>query len=268
MILQFQDKSEINILSAKEYQNKLMIEIKKDGHTSDELFELFSNDTNISVLKSIVEEQIKIYKWYTIIDSVSMQKDLYVVTLSSSSIEDKLAMLEKKLLNVNPIEEKFTSGNITLEECIEYMKQKNREMCNKTIYTGIDVKLSSGTQHFLLSDEKQRNIENLYLTAKDTGKSVPYHCDNGECEMYSKEDMVNIYFTAQAYIMYQTTYCNMLNIQLQECEDVSQAKQCVFGSELQNYYYDKFQSIITSSSSVIDVAKSNALSSNKEIPNV
>ena len=268
MILQFQDKSEINIISAKEYQNKLMIEIKKDGHTSDELFELFSNDNITPVLKSIIEEQIKIYKWYTIIESVSMQKDLYVVTLSSSTVEDKLAMLEQKILNVNPIEEKMTSGNITLEECIEYMKQKNREMCNQTICTGVDVELSTGTQHFSLSDEKQRNIENLFNTSIATGLAVPYHADNGECTMYSLEDIVNIYFAAQTCIMYQTTYCNMLNTQLKECTDIAEAKKCEYGSELQNYYYDKLQAIITSSSSVIDVAKSNALSSNEVKQNV
>lgn len=100
------------------------------------------------------------------------------------------------------------------KENLPGLAEKQLDMANKTcqksIYAGIDVELSGGTEHFSLETHDQANIESMFTAVTLGAKEQQYHCDGGEIKTYSAADVVVLYAAYKNYVTKQTTYCNLL----------------------------------------------------------
>lgn len=114
----------------------------------------------------------------------------------------------------------------------------------QTIYSGVDVTLTDGTiQHFSLTMEDQKNIENLAAKAQaglnpfgyTNSEGVPmygYHADDNLCRWYYAEDILNIYTMGEQYVLLLTTYFNSLKMYIQSLDDANTIKSIVFGCDI------------------------------------
>lgn len=86
------------------------------------------------------------------------------------------------------------------------------QTCKQTIYNGVDVEMSAGTQHFSLTEKDQINIFGLQATIESGETQIGYHSDGNPCIYYSAEDIQKLIDAAIRFVKYNTTYCNSLNV--------------------------------------------------------
>ena len=66
--------------------------------------------------------------------------------------------------------------------------------CQAAIENGVDIEVDGVTEHFSYkSSEDQSNIKELFDTVATTGLAVFYHCDGGDCKLYTPEQIFNLY---------------------------------------------------------------------------
>lgn len=111
-----------------------------------------------------------------------------------------------------------------------------KEECSKIITSGVDVVTSNGNNHFNLSIEDQSNIGNLFNIVLLGGEEYPYQADNGECVIYSSDDIMKIYVASQTLITTQLTYHNILKSYIQDLSDIDTINSITYGQELTGSY--------------------------------
>ena len=137
----------------------------------------------------------------------------------------------------------------TLDEVKADKLKEISDICEETIYKGIDVTLSDGTvKHFSLKTEDQINLNGL-LSQINLGNikpenGVPYHADGEMCSLFSVADFTLVANMAMAFILQQTTYCNHLMAYVKSLDDVSAVQGVIYGQELTGEFLESYNLII------------------------
>jgi len=129
---------------------------------------------------------------------------------------------------------------VELDILEEAQNRKITEMCaicQTTITSGIDY----NDEHYRLNTTDQINLTSLYALAQ-AGQSVPYHADGMVCRIYEPTEMIGLVQTSIQWIMYHTTYFNLLKHQILEMTEVDEVKSVYYGITLK----DEYQQIINS----------------------
>ena len=132
----------------------------------------------------------------------------------------------------------------TEENSIE--EEKNKKIiemcaiCQTTITSGIDY----NNEHYRLNTTDQINLTSLYSLAQ-LGQSVPYHADGKVCRIYTSEEMTRLVQTATKWVIYHTTYYNLLKHQIQDMTDIEEVKKVEYGTELSSEYQTILNTILT-----------------------
>ena len=112
--------------------------------------------------------------------------------------------------------------------------------CQNIISTGIDY----NEEHYRLNTTDQINLTSLGALAQQ-GKSVPYHADGQICRIYSSEEMLGLIQAATQFIIYHTTYFNLLKHIILDLTDVDEVKNVEYGMELSSEYQTILNTILT-----------------------
>lgn len=131
----------------------------------------------------------------------------------------------EKYLNYTP----DPNGKIDIEDIKKNKLIELSEMCEKTIFTGIDVELSIGLEHFSLTEKDQINLFGKQLQLSSGVEKIEYHEDGHACKYYSAKDMEKIIDTAFSYVSYNTTYCNALNMWVRGSHSIGEIYSIYWG---------------------------------------
>lgn len=151
-----------------------------------------------------------------------------------SSIRDKINGLEN---NEEATEEEIAAILLEAEKNRKIMEMS--AVCQTTITNGIDY----NEEHYRLNTTDQINLTSLYALAQ-AGQSVPYHADGQVCRIYSAEEMIGLVQAGTQWIMYHTTYFNLLKHQILEIESVEEIEVVEYGMELKEEYQSILNSIL------------------------
>lgn len=99
--------------------------------------------------------------------------------------------------------------------------------CQNSIYAGIDVETTQGTEHFSLEETDQINLQAATAAIQAGAGGYPYHADGKLCRIFTAEEITRIGNEAISHKMYHTTYCNHMFEWIRRAE----------GEELQNIQY-------------------------------
>ena len=144
----------------------------------------------------------------------------------------------------------------------EVKSQKILELsaaCRKAIEAGVTLEIDGISQHFpySLSDGDQNNIAALFYISRATGLPQPYHCQGGNCRLYSPDQLTALYIAEEANKAAQETYFNQLKLFILETftkeEDISQVKAVSYGNPLTGKYLDNYNSIAAQNQETIQV---------------
>lgn len=119
-----------------------------------------------------------------------------------------------------------------LEQIRTLKKSEISEACEQTIYNGIDVEMSTGTQHFSLTEKDQINIFGLQATIESGETRIEYHSDGNPCIYYSVEDIQKLIAAAMGFVKYNTTYCNSLNVWISKETNAQTISEMYYGMEI------------------------------------
>lgn len=119
-----------------------------------------------------------------------------------------------------------------LEQIRTLKKTEISEACEQTIYNGIDVEMSTGTQHFSLTEKDQINIFGLQATIQAGAEQIEYHSDGNPCIYYCVEDIQKLIAAAMGFVKYNTTYCNSLNVWISKETNAQTISEMYYGMEI------------------------------------
>lgn len=106
--------------------------------------------------------------------------------------------------------------DINIKPTLSQVKQaKINELsstCKSIIENGIDVEIDGSLEHFSYSiiDGDQGNIDDIAEAAMTTGMGQSYHCDGGDCKIYTVDQIIRLYVAQKTNKMHHTTYFNQL----------------------------------------------------------
>lgn len=139
---------------------------------------------------------------------------------------------------------------LSLEDAKKLKYQEIASACEQTIYAGVDVAISSGTEHFSLTEKDQLNLFGKKMQLLAGEEKLEYHEDGYPCKYFSAEDMQKIVDTAMFYVSYNTTYCNALNMWIKSISKASELEQIQWGAkipeEFQNEVLKDYMKILAS----------------------
>lgn len=104
--------------------------------------------------------------------------------------------------------------------------------CESTIYAGVDVTLSTGLEHFSLTEKDQINLFGKQAQMVAGEEKLEYHQDGQPCKYYNAEDMKKIIDAAFFYVSYNTTYCNTLNMWIKAATKPSDLEAIYWGATI------------------------------------
>lgn len=153
----------------------------------------------------------------------------------SSLLSDRISWRDE----INNIE----SDSLTIDTDLDQEKQKKiTEMmacCQSIITNGIDF----NEEHYRLNTTDQINLTSLYALAQK-GMSVPYHSDGNVCRIFTSEEMITLVEKATQFIIYNTTYFNLLKHQILKMKSRDEIKAVFYGMELNEEYKQIINSIL------------------------
>lgn len=122
--------------------------------------------------------------------------------------------------------------------------QELSNQCQKAITDGIEY----NGEHFSYTLTDQNNISNTFQLAMSTGLSVPYHADGQDCRLYSKEEIMSIYFAQETNVTHHTTYYNQLKQYILTLTTEEEINAVEYGQELTGTYLETYNKIMEQAS--------------------
>lgn len=173
--------------------------------------------------------------------TVTEEIDVIEVILGYENPTDRLVKeLDEKINPTIDIEE------CSLDELKAWQKKQVNVACKEAIEAGVDVELSDGkTYHFSYKAEDQINYVEMRQEIEHDGyTTVPYHPDNGDCTIYSSDDMKKIIKAQIANKFVLTTKCNAYHGMIKDAEDKAAVSAIVWGSDLSEKRQADFNKIV------------------------
>jgi hypothetical protein len=108
--------------------------------------------------------------------------------------------------------------------------------CEQIIYAGVNVKISTGWEHFALTEHDQINLFGKQAQLASGVEQLEYHADGQPCRYYSAADMQAIINAAMFHVSYHTTYCNSIYMWLAGCQTVEKVQEIYYGADVPEQY--------------------------------
>lgn len=110
-------------------------------------------------------------------------------------------------------------------------------------------------KRYRLNTTDQINMSALSAMAQ-MGNKVPYHADGEICRVFEPEEMVQLAQTATNWIVYHTTYFNLLKHQILEYNNLEDVEKIYYGIKLKDEYQQIINTIISNGSTTTDTTES------------
>lgn len=125
-----------------------------------------------------------------------------------------------------------TSGQPTLDELKEAKRAEVNAACGQVICKGITVELSTGFEHFSLSQTDQLNLFGLQAQIASGVTQIIYHADGQPCRFYPASDIALLIEKAMFHASYHTTYANSLRSWIDSAETAEDLLEIYYGADI------------------------------------
>lgn len=154
----------------------------------------------------------------------------FKVTAAAVSEEEITADMDFWFEQLKDKEEGCNADHLAVEVFRKNKKEELSQICQATIYAGVDIEISSGKEHFSLKYDDQVNLFGNQIKIISGDDEMEYHEDGNPCRYYSAEDMQVIIKEAMEFKSYHTTYANSLNMWLKGCKRASEIAKITYGA--------------------------------------
>lgn len=194
------------------------------------------NNTDYKVLKNLENFMI----------GIPFEQDLSSICASRQLMRD----------SINNIQQDISDDSDLLSQA----KQRKINEISLTSQSMIINGVEFNGKKYRLNTTDQINMSALSSMAQ-MGNKVPYHADGEICRIFEPEEMVQLAQTATSWIVYHTTYFNLLKHQILEYDNLEDVEKVYYGIKLKDEYQQIINTIV-SSGSATDTTESGGDTSN------
>ena len=204
---------------------------------------LYSNITEAEFI-SALDENFYYDVWFKPIQEEHPLK-LLPAKIETISEENYYKLLEafqnNKDIIDQPIEQQDVIENYYPEQTIEQETIKDlklqeiRRACSLAIQRGFELVINSQKRIFPLEITDQLNIARLYQEAMNGETFLPYHFQDGLCELFTKSDIALLYKQMSEHINYHTIYYNALKGYVKSLPD-TEISSIFYGIDIPEFY--------------------------------
>ena len=175
------------------------------------------------------------------------------------SIDDKLfdedgfyvyKVVEGEVVNTTTEDKEAWEEEKKAKELKEAKEKKITEFsdaCAQAIIDGVDVNGS----HYSYNYSDQNNISNSMNLAIQTGLAIPYHADNENCRLFTRDELIEIYITEELNVTGQVTYNNQMKQYIETLETVEEVEAIHYGTSLTGEYLETYNEMLAQAEEVI-----------------
>lgn len=189
------------------------------------------NNTDYKVLKNLENFMI----------GIPFEKDLASTCANRQLMRD----------SINNIQQDISDDNDLLSQA----KQRKINEISLTSQSMIINGVEFNGKRYRLNTTDQINMSALSAMAQ-MGNKVPYHADGEICRVFEPEEMVQLAQTATNWIVYHTTYFNLLKHQILEYDNLEDVEKVYYGTKLKDEYQQIINTIISNGSTTTDTTES------------
>lgn len=214
--------------------NPLIIELSNDGTTWKKPIPKVSFKTYNGSFEEGVELEQKVYNYEELAIPTPIPNENYKFIKWNPEIPTEGKIDTNKsfvaILEYAPTIEEVRNSKIT----------NFSNICNSSIINGVDVKIGEDTKHFSYTEEDQVNLKEIFDLAIQTNVPMFYHADGNSCELYTVEDIINIYTSATTNKMHHITYFNQIKMYINSLATVEEVNEIEYGYGLTGEYLQTY----------------------------
>ena len=179
------------------------------------------NNTDYKVLKNLENFMI----------GIPFEKDLASTCANRQLMRD----------SINNIQQDISDDDDLLSQA----KQRKINEISLTSQSMIINGVEFNGKRYRLNTTDQINMSALSAMAQ-MGNKVPYHADGEICRIFEPEEMIQLAQTATNWIVYHTTYFNLLKHQILEYDNLEDVEKVYYGIKLKEEYQQIINTIVSS----------------------
>lgn len=228
--------------SAYTYNEYELVIAAKDNADEyvNENFDILLNQAKVNEENKILQEKINTLKKQLDNSDYQILKCTENFMLGSVLPYDFSKLLSNRMEirdNINALQ------NDSLEvDALEKLKERKITEMSAASQTTITNGIDYNGKHYRLNTTDQINLTSLYALAQ-AGTPVPYHADGEVCRVFTPEEMCGLVQNATKWVIYHTTYFNLLKHQILSLETEDEVKAVYYGIELKDEYKSVLNSI-------------------------
>lgn len=141
----------------------------------------------------------------------------------------------------------------TLDEAKKKKIAELSSICQKRIEDGVTISIDGVDESFTygIDNGDQGNIDDIFNLCVSTKLPQPYHCTNGNCKLYTPEQIAALYVAVKMNKAEQTTYFNQLKQMIEETYtedgDIATVNAIEYGVELTGKYLENYNAMMQQS---------------------
>ena len=171
------------------------------------------------------------------------------IKIMPGTISEKYPMGFRQVVPAHDVLENCMYYHAYTDEDIEREFSKKNEELRKSkdsvIQNGAEVTLSDGTQkHFFYDIASQADIGTMFNAVMLGMDSYIYHSEDGGCDIYSKEDILNIHATLSSLKTKEETYYGQLISYVKSLTKVPEIQKVKYGDELTGIYLEEYNRLL------------------------
>lgn len=116
--------------------------------------------------------------------------------------------------------------------------------CEQTIYNGLELELSAGIERFEYKDKDQKNIKAMFDAVVFGAEKFPYQAEDGNCRVFTKEDIMTLYPSLEGLRTSQLTYYNQLKKYVNTLKTTEEIDTVTYGQPLEGEYLQHYNEMI------------------------
>ena len=222
-IEEYVDSNKDSLLSSAKEQDKI-----KSNENKIYNMKLSLDNTDYKVIKNLENFVI----------GIPLESDLSTVFSNRQMMRD----------SINNIENSVTSEEDLLSQAKQRKINEVSLISQTTIINGVEF----GGKQYRLNTTDQINISSLNMMAQ-MGNKVPYHADGEVCRIFEPEEMIQLAQKATAWIIYHTTYFNLLKHQILEYTTLKEIEAVYYGMQLKEEYQQVIDTITSIGGDISEV---------------
>ena len=148
----------------------------------------------------------------------------------------------------------YDEDKMILEELESKKENKIRQMsdaCNQAILGGVSIAIKGQNRHFSYTLEDQQNIKATFDLVKMTKMDIPYHADNESCELFTAQEITELYVAEQLNLFHNQIYFNQLKCFIESLNTLDDIEVVQYGQSLTGDYLNTYNEMMKQTNAVI-----------------